>query len=181
MIYVLIIAVQLILFTILFLFLLYFLSMIISDLFGVPFVPTRGKSVEQILAQIKFKRHDVFYDLGCGDGRLVFYVARHYKIRAVGVELNPLLYFFSQLKKKFTRNHRVSFYRRNFFDVDLRQSTVIYLFLFPEVVEKLKAKILKECRHGTIIISHGFKAKYLEARKFKELTEKPFATYYYRL
>jgi len=160
---------------------LYFASMLISDLFGVPFVPTRNKNLEQIFGYLEVSSKDVFYDLGSGDGRLPFYIANKYQIKSVGIELNPLLYFFCQLKKRLTQNKQVIFWRRNFFDLDLSEATVIYLFLFPEVVEKLYPKFLAECRRGTVIISHGFKVKKLESKKVTQLEEKPFSTYFYRL
>ena len=99
--FVLIIIVQIILLLILVCCWLYFASMLISDLFGVPFVPTRNCSLEQIFDNIAFTKQDVFYDLGSGDGRLPFYINKRYGIKSVGIELNPLLYWFSQLKKKF--------------------------------------------------------------------------------
>lgn len=166
---------------VLFFFLLYFLSMIISDFFGVPFVPTRQKTLEAIFAEIKIKKTDVFYDLGCGDGRLVFFVKQHFEIKATGIELNPLLNAFSQIKAHFLKLKQVSFIKKSFFEVDLSKATIIYMFLFPEVVERLSAKLRKECRRGTILISHGFKLKWLEKNLFRELPGKPFATYYYRL
>ena len=176
-----VIAIQIILLLILIACWLYFASMLISDLFGVPFVPTRNKSLDQIFDFIEFNQKDVFYDLGSGDGRLPFYIAKKYNIKAVGVELNPLLHVFCLFKKWLTKSEKVQFYRRNFFNLDLKEATIIYLFLFPEVVEKLYPKFINECRHGTIVVSHGFKIKKLESKKVAELPNKPFATYFYRL
>ena len=181
MIYVAVLLIQLTLFLILIFLLLFFLSMVISDFFGVPFVPTRDKSLPQIFDRIKIKPSDCFYDLGCGDGRLVFFVNNRYKIRAIGIELNPLLNLFTNLKKQLLKKTSVSFEKKNFFDVNLQNASIIYLFLFPEVVEKLKGKLLSECRKGTVIVSHGFEAKFLKDRQFDILTAKPFTTYYYRL
>ena len=179
--FVLIIIVQIILLLILVCCWLYFASMLISDLFGVPFVPTRNCSLEQIFDNIAFTKQDVFYDLGSGDGRLPFYINKRYGIKSVGIELNPLLYWFSQLKKNFTKNDKVNFFRKNFFDLNLSKATVIYLFLFPEVVNRLYPKFSKECKKGTIIISHGFKIKTLQKKLVNTLIAKPFSTYYYRL
>ena len=155
--------------------------MLVSDFFGVPFVPTRNRSLERILAPITLSKKDVFYDLGSGDGRLPFYMAKNYGLKAIGVELNPLLYFYSRLKKRLFKVKNVEFLRANFFDVSLKKASVIYVFLFPEVVNKLYSKILMECKKGTIIISHGFRIKPLENKKVMTLPQKPFTTYYYRL
>ena len=98
--FIFIISTQVFLLGVLLVLMYYFLSMIISDLFGVPFVPTTGRSVKRIFDTISLKKTDVFYDLGCGDGRLVFFVAKKYGIRAIGVERNPLLNFVSNVQKK---------------------------------------------------------------------------------
>jgi len=181
LLYLFILGIQLVLFLVLIVFMLYFLSMVISDFFGVPFVPTRQRSLEEIFSQIKIKKSDVFYDLGCGDGRLVFFVNKYFGLKSYGVELNPLLHWFAILKSRHLKLKNTHFIKKSFFDVDLSNATIIYLFLFPEVVEKLSTKLKKECRRGTIIISHGFRLNWLEKKKFLELKEKPFATHYYRL
>lgn len=179
--YVTVIFIQLVLLLILCACWLYFLSMLVSDLFGVPFVPTRQHSLKEVFQPITFGKKDVFFDLGAGDGRLVFFANRRYGIKAVGIELNPILYLYSRFKARVTGNQAVKFYRRNFFDQNLSEATVIYLFLFPEVVNRLYPKFKKECKKGTIIISHGFQITALSSQMVQTLTKKPFSTYYYRL
>ncbi len=161
--------------------LLYFLSMIISDFFGVPFVPTRGRSISEIFDEVRFRKRDVFYDLGCGDGRLTFYVWQKFGIKSIGIELNPLLHWYTSLKKRLIKADRTIFLKKDLFDVDLRDATVIYVFLFPEVLDRLSRKLSRECRKGTLIVSHGFKIKGFGRKLEKQKTEKPFSTYYYRL
>jgi len=179
--YIVIIAIELALFGVLIACLLYFASMLISDFYGIPFVPTRQRTLKRIFSQLKITKKDVFYDLGCGDGRLVFFVNKNFGCRALGVELNPLLHLFSKFKARHQKLTKVIFIKKSFFEVNLSDASIIYLFLFPEVVEKLSVKLKRECRKGTVIISHGFRLKWLEKNKFKELIGKPFTTYYYRL
>ncbi len=173
--------IQLIMFTVLFLLLLYFISLVISDFFGVPFVPTTHSSVDKIFSGIKIKKSEIFFDLGCGDGRTVFFVAKKYNCRAIGVEMNPLLNWYARIQKKLFKVSMARFLRTNIFSVDLAQANVIYMFLFPETVEKLKLKFLKECKPGTRIISHGFKVKNFEDHLSEYRESKPFSTYYYTI
>lgn len=177
----LVISAQIVLLVILLVLMYYFLSMMISDVFGVPFVPTTGRSVRRIFDTVKLKKSDVFFDLGCGDARLVYFVAKKYGIRAIGVERNPLLNFYSNMRKRLFKIPHVEFLRKNLFDVSLTEATVIYLFLFPEVVTKLKSKFLTECRKNTLIISHGFKIEGWDKKIFHTRKERPFNTYYYRI
>jgi SAM-dependent methyltransferase len=175
------IIIQIILFIVLFLLLLYFGSMMISDILGVPFVPTTNRSINNIFNKVRIKKNDYFYDLGCGDGRLVFFAAQKYGCSAIGFERNPLLHWFAVFKKKILGIDNATFIREDLYQVNLHKATIIYLFLFPEVVERLKNRFIKQCRRGTVIISHGFKIKGWE-KKLTELREgKPFSTYYYQI
>src|SRR3990167_7262024 len=162
---------QIILLGILLILMYYFLSMMISDVFGVPFVPTTGRSIRRIFDSVKLKKSDVFFDLGCGDGRLVYFVAKKYGIRAIGVERNPLLNWYSNIQRNLFKIPHVEFLRKNLFDVTLTEATVIYLFLFPEMVEKLRNKFLTECRKNTLIVSHGFKIKGWDKKIFQTREE----------
>lgn len=175
-----VISIELLLILILLLLAIFFLSMVISDLFGAPFVPTTGKAVHHIFDDIKLKKSDIFYDLGCGDGRLVFFIAKKYGAKAIGVERNPILHFYSQLKKRVTKAENVEFIRGNIYDTNLSNATVIYLFLFPQFLVKLAPKIMKECKKGTSVISHGFRFKTWDRKLVRTRVEHPFPTYYYK-
>ena len=108
-------------------------------------------------------------------------MARKYKIKSIGIELNPILHFLSLLKKAWYGCSLAQFCRQDILEVDLKSATIIYCFLYPEIVSKLSQKFVKECRPKTLIISHGFKIKKLQKYKIKELVMKPFSTYIYRL
>jgi len=176
-----VLTIQLFLFVILLGFGYYFLSMLVSDFFGVPFVPTRQKALADIFDNLMFSPKDVFFDLGSGDGRLVFYIAKKYNIKAYGVELNPLLHFACKLKKKLFGHKSAFFIRKNALNVNLKKATVIYLFLFPEITNKLYKKIKRQCKAKTVIISHGFRIKTLKGKEKLVLEKKPFSTYFYQL
>jgi hypothetical protein len=50
----------------------------------------------------------------------------------------------------------VEFRELNLFDADLRDATVVTLFLFPEINRRLAPKLRAELRPGTRIVSHQF-------------------------
>lgn len=50
----------------------------------------------------------------------------------------------------------VEFRQEDLFRADLREATVVTLFLFPEMNLRLKPKLLSELRPGTRIVSHRF-------------------------
>lgn len=49
--------------------------------------------------------------------------------------------------------------RWNYFDADLSKYDFIYLYLFPELMEKLEEKIWKDAKKGTIVFVNAFNFK----------------------
>src|SRR3990167_11055463 len=67
------------------------LSFIYSNLKGSPYVPTRQKEIDKILKNANLKARQIFFELGCGDGRVCRRAAILYQVKAIGVDVNPLL------------------------------------------------------------------------------------------
>jgi predicted RNA methylase len=56
-----------------------------------PYEPLRYAAVHIILREISLRTDDVFFDVGCGKGRIVCLFARHRLKRCVGIEYVPSL------------------------------------------------------------------------------------------
>jgi SAM-dependent methyltransferase len=122
----------------------------------VPYVPTDEKVVQAILDLAGVGEGDVVYDLGCGDGRIVIGAARR-GARAVGVDIDLQRIHESQENaRRFGIGHRVRFIRDSFFNIDLRDATVVTLYLLPSINLKLRPKLLFELRPGARLISNHF-------------------------
>jgi len=121
----------------------------------VPYEPTPTQVVEEMIRMSGVTKHDIVYDLGCGDGRIVLAAARIAGCRAVGIDLDPRRIKESRENAlKEGLSGRVSFYEQNLFDSDLSKATVVMLFLYPDVNIKLRPKLLNELRPGTRVVSH---------------------------
>lgn len=147
---------------------------------GSAYVPTRKKEIKKILKVANLKSGQIFYDLGCGDGRVVEEAVKTYKVKGWGIDINPVLIFWSNLKSRFKKINNLQYKAQNIFDVDLRNVDVIYLFLMPKLLVKLAPKLKKEARKNTLVISHAFKIDPFDSLLFKKLEGKPFPTYFYR-
>ncbi len=158
----------------------YFFSFYI-ELQGAPFVPTTQRTLREVLGAADLKKGQLFFELGSGDGRVVRTAVRLYKVRGVGVEMHPMLVWFARLRARMQKLEKIEFRRQNFFKTDLRGADVIFLFLLPGAIKKLKLKIADECKKGTLIISHGFTIPGWEKRLFKKQERFRFTTYFYRL
>jgi len=121
-----------------------------------PFYPSNKKAVRDMLELAELKQSDKVIDLGSGDGRLVFKVAKFSK-DVTGIELNPFFYLFSKFRELFSRNRkRVKFTHGNYLKVELAEYDVIFCYLFPKNMRELEKKFKKELRPGTRIITNTF-------------------------
>jgi tRNA G37 N-methylase Trm5 len=121
----------------------------------VPFEPSPQDVVEKMLNLAKVHKGDIVYDLGCGDGRLVITAAKKYRVRGVGIDIDPQRIKESRENaRKAGVAERVTFRNEDLFEADIREATVVMLFLWPEVNLKLRPKLLRDLRPGTRIVSY---------------------------
>jgi SAM-dependent methyltransferase len=122
-----------------------------------PFVPTPHSIVEQMLALAEVGPNDLVVDLGSGDGRIVIAAAKQFGARALGVDIDRTLIAEAEAKAaKAGVGSRARFVARDFFATDLREATVLTLYLLPETNRKLLPKILAEMKPGTRVVAHRF-------------------------
>jgi ubiquinone/menaquinone biosynthesis C-methylase UbiE len=123
----------------------------------VPYVPTNQPVVEAMLELAGVSAQDVVYDLGCGDGRIVVTAVQKYGARGVGVDIDPeRIQDANRTAQRAGVTGRVKFIEGDLFKTDLREATVVTLYLLPEINLKLKPKLLRELKPGTRIVSHDF-------------------------
>jgi len=153
--------------------------LIYSQLKGSPYVPTKQKDVEVILNELQIKKGQIFYELGCGDGRVVRTAVIKYDVKGIGIDINPVLLVWARLLARI-KSTSVIFRKENILETDLRKVDYVYLFLMPKLINKLTPKMLKELKKTSIIVSHGFKIENWPKKPYKTILGKPFYTYFYR-
>jgi hypothetical protein len=123
----------------------------------VPYVPTPEKVVAEMLAMAGVGKKDVLYDLGSGDGRIVISAAQRFGTRGVGIDIDPdRIKEANQKAREAGVTKRVRFINGDIFDADIRDATVVTLYLLPAVNMKLRPKLLSDLRPGTRIVSHNY-------------------------
>lgn len=122
----------------------------------VPFIATPDHVTLAMLELAKVGPRDTVLDLGSGDGRIVITAAKRFGARGLGVELSPELV---QRSRDHARQagveHRVEFRVQDLFQTDLRQASVITMYLLPEVNLQLRPALLR-LAPGTRIVSHDW-------------------------
>lgn len=136
-----------------------FFAMLAPGLWGAfttgPYVPSGKKRRESMLRLAKLQPDDVVYELGCGDGTLIFTAAKNVQ-KAVGYEISIPLVCFCWLRKFFTRSRAevrlASIWSQNYQDAD-----ILFCYLMPNAMERLYKEIWPTLKPGTRVITHAFK------------------------
>jgi methylase of polypeptide subunit release factors len=120
-----------------------------------PFIPSGHATVDEMLRLAEVGARDVVYDLGAGDGRVVIAAARKFGARGVGVEIDAQLVALAARKAREAGvAERVRFLRQDLFTTDLREATVVALYLSPNLNEQLRPRLLA-LAPGTRVVSHS--------------------------
>ncbi len=127
-----------------------FVSLFFGALFEAPWLPTRKKDYHRIAELTELRPDTLFYDLGSGTGGMLFYLSRKYDANCIGIEISPVLYFYSKIKSLFYKKVNIKY--GDFLKYDLSKADIIYAFLLPENFEKLKKKIDTEAKNGAKLI-----------------------------
>lgn len=123
-----------------------------------PWWRTNAKRARLICKFANVNEDDVVYDLGSGDGTLLITAAKEFGAKAVGVEIDPFREWISRLAILINGlNSKVKIVRKNFFEADIRGASVLFMYLIPKTLARLKPKILKEIKPGTRIVTFVYK------------------------
>ena len=123
-----------------------------------PFVPTPDKIVEHMLSAAEVTDKDIVFDLGSGDGRILFTAAQRFGAKAVGIEINPSLVELSRKRiGELDLADRVEVVQDDLLESDLSQATVVTVYLLSSSNEQLKPKFESELKPGARVVSHDFR------------------------
>lgn len=123
----------------------------------VPYVPTPEEVVVEMLKMARVTPNDIVYDLGCGDGRIVITAAKVFGARGVGVDIDPnLIRQSNENARKAGVADRVRFIEQDLLETDIREATVVALYLLPELNLELRPKLLRDLRPGSRVVAHEF-------------------------
>lgn len=129
----------------------------LSRLPDVHFEATPQDVVEEMFEVAKVTKDDIVYDLGCGDGRFVITAAKKYGARGVGIDIDPERIQESQKKAMEAGvTDRVTFIEEDLFKTDIREATVITLYLLQDLNLRLRPKLLQELKPGSRVLSYVF-------------------------
>ena len=146
----------------------------------ISWVPTPFEHIDPFFELAPVSSNDVVYDMGSGDGRLLFAALEKGAGRAVGVELNPDHVQTARDKANEKRlQDKVTFVHADVMDVNLSEATVVFCYLITAASLALKPKFEAELKPGTRVVMESFP---VPGWKPVETKSRDYRTYYlYRM
>jgi SAM-dependent methyltransferase len=127
-------------------------------------LPLTGESIfrftdrvlmDEILALVPMQPGQRFYDLGCGEGRVLIAARQKYGVQAIGYEINVCAYLYARLNN-WWHGGGVEVRFQNFMHADLSDADVIYCYQASGAIQQLRDKFDRELKPGTIVISNTY-------------------------
>jgi len=120
------------------------------------FLPTPQEIVEEMLKIARVHSTNRVVDLGSGDGRFVITAAKVYGAQSIGYEIDAHLV---EESRRAIRQEGLESLARiehaDLFTIDLKDSDVVTMFLYPRLMERLIPQ-LEKLKPGSRIVSHQF-------------------------
>lgn len=142
------------------------------------FVPTPEEEIGAFFYLAPVSASDTVYDLGSGDGRLLFVALEKGAQRAVGIEIDPERVGTAlKIAKAKGLEDRVTFIQGDVMEVSLKEATIVFCYLSSEASTALKPKLESELKYGTRVVMEWFGVPGWVP--LKTLGRSPRAFYYY--
>lgn len=128
-----------------------------QELTKLPYVPTPQVVVDEMIKLAGIDASDFVVDLGSGDGRIIITAAKQYGATGFGVDINARLVALSnQNANEAGVAERAQFFERDMFKTDISKASVLMLYVLPDFMARLRAKILAELRPGSRVVAHDY-------------------------
>ena len=122
-----------------------------------PWYPTRPLDLARIARLSQLTEGQIFYDLGCGDGRVVAYLSQQTKARCIGVELSYLHFFAAKLRQLLVRRPNLYIQQGDMFRVPLHGADVVYLYGIKQTIQRAHlADILRKLKPFARLLSYDY-------------------------
>jgi SAM-dependent methyltransferase len=133
-----------------------YVFMFLGFLAGLPYVPTKRRTLEKIVELAHAHTGEKVADLGSGDGRILIEFAK-VGVEAHGFEINPFLVWHSKKQIRMRELHdKAIVHYKNFWKQDFSSYDVIVIYGIGYIMKKLEEKLVKELKPGARVISIAF-------------------------
>lgn len=127
----------------------------------VPYVRSKTSDTLKVLRAAKLQEGQTFYELGSGDGRVIFLAEQLAQVQAVGFELTPWVHLMAKFHA-WRKGSKARLLRADFFAASWHDADVVYCYLYPPLMRSVQEKFLEETKPGSLLISRDFKLPTLQ-------------------
>ena len=149
-----------------------------------PWVPILKKDLKRLEELVELKENKNFYDLGCGNGRVIFYLAKKYpQVNFGGIEISLFFFTFCWLRKITGNYKNVSLKLADYMRLDLNQADYLFVFSNTKPMQQLAKKLEKEIKGRIVLLSYCFEVftwqKYLFEKSKPDLKDNLTIFFFY--
>ncbi len=123
-----------------------------------PYYPTPELVVQKMLEFGELKPGETMFDLGSGDGRIVFMAAKQFQANAIGVELdNDLARQSAERVRQLHLEKNARIIHGDLLKQDYSSADLVTVYLLPSSInDKVKPLLEKQLKKGARVVSHDF-------------------------
>lgn len=125
------------------------------------FTQTPFFSIKYLEKELNLKDNDTFYHIGCGDGRVLFYLAKQNpNINYIGIEDNLFFVFMAKIHNfgnRIRNRKQISILYKGLSEENFSEASYIFSYLPPQVIDELLPNLDEELKAGAKLISLNFK------------------------
>ena len=120
----------------------------------IPYFPSNAHDLEIIMEALQMRTDSTIFELGAGDGSVLFYAANHalnqgYDTQFIAYEINPYLLIVLHIRRYFHANkNHISIRRGDIFSTNYPLSThpnaIFFTYISPWYMEKTVANLVRQ-------------------------------------
>lgn len=123
--------------------------------FGLPYVTSPNWAIDWLTNNLKLTPHDIVYELGCGDARVLSALAIKYPAtKFIGIEIQWWPWLLAKVRTNHQKNIKIVL--GNFLKMDLSVATIVYGFFITVMMPKVAEKLRDSLKSGATVVSFGF-------------------------
>lgn len=126
---------------------------------GAPYIPLDRRALECLLDNMPSLQGKTFYELGCGNGRVLSAVhAQSPTTHCVGIERGWRPYILARLRlRQLIKTGAIELIYNDIRRVDLSNADVVFTYLMDDFLAIILPKLENELKGGAIVISAQFR------------------------
>ena len=144
----------------------------------VSWIPTPSEYIDPFFELAPVSSSDIIYDLGSGDGRLLFVALEKGARKCIGIDIDPERVNASrEIAKNKGLDNKITFIESDVMEQDLSAASVILCYLLSTASAALKPKFENELKPGTRVVMESFPVPGWKPAKTKEVSGRSYYLY----